>query len=195
MSGFGGLAGGVFMSVWGGLKRRRVYGVLVPMICGGLAEIVLGLSPFLYLSAVAGFLSAATSPLLNAHSQTIWQTQTPRELQGRVFSVRLIAQFTRLIGTVAAGWFTGPFDPRYVLAALGSLFAVFCVAQLFNPYLLRVEDKAWLDELAGEKADTARFADAEQGPVRVIRVAFAMSATSPVYLRLRKDCGSTANRR
>lgn len=152
MSGLGGLAGGVFMSVWGGLKRRRVYGVLVPMICGGLAEIVFGLSPFLYLSAVTGFVSSATSPLLNGHSQTIWQTQTPRELQGRVFSVRrLIAQFTRPVGTAAAGWLAGPFDPGYALAAMGLLLAVFCAAQLFNPYPLRVEDKAWLDELAGEK--------------------------------------------
>jgi MFS family permease len=152
MSGLGGLAGGVFVSVWGGLKRRRVYGVLVPMICGGLAEIVFGLSPFLYLSAIVAFLSAATSPLLNAHSQTIWQTQTPRELQGRVFSVRrLIAQFTRPIGTAVAGWLAGPFDPGYVLVVLGSLLAVFCVAQLFNPYLLRVEDKAWLDQLASDK--------------------------------------------
>jgi len=30
--------------------------------------------------------------------------------------------------------------------------------------------------------------------VRVMNVAFAMSATTPVYLRLRKDCGSAANR-
>lgn len=157
MSGLGGLAGGVFMSLWGGLKRKRVYGVLVPMICGGLAEIVFGLSPFLYLSAVVGFISAATSPLLNAHSQTIWQTQTPRELQGRVFSVRrLIAQFTRPIGTAVAGWLAAPFDPGHVLATLGSLLAVFCVAQLFNPYLLRVEDKAWLDQLAREQETRRR---------------------------------------
>jgi MFS transporter, DHA3 family, macrolide efflux protein len=26
MSGLGGLAGGAFMSLWGGLKRKRVYG-------------------------------------------------------------------------------------------------------------------------------------------------------------------------
>jgi hypothetical protein len=25
---------------------------------------------------------------------------------------------------------------------------LFCAAQLFNPFLLRVEDKAWLDRLA-----------------------------------------------
>jgi MFS transporter, DHA3 family, macrolide efflux protein len=29
---------------------------------------------------------------------------------------------------------------------------VFCVLQLFNPYLRRVEDKAWLDELAAKRA-------------------------------------------
>jgi hypothetical protein len=54
------------------------------MICGGVAEIVFGLSPFLYLSAVAGFVIAATSPLLSAHSQTIWQAQTPRVAGTRV---------------------------------------------------------------------------------------------------------------
>jgi hypothetical protein len=46
------------------------------------------------------------SPLLSAHSQTIWQTQTPRELQGRVFSVRRpIAQCTLPVGALSAGSF------------------------------------------------------------------------------------------
>jgi len=31
---------------------------------------------------------------------------------------------------------------------LGAVLTLFCVAQLFNPYLLRVEDKAYLDGLA-----------------------------------------------
>jgi hypothetical protein len=35
-----------------------------------------------------------------------------------------------------------------VLAALGALLVLFCTAQLFNPYLLRVEDKEWLDRMA-----------------------------------------------
>ncbi len=86
---------------------------------------------------------------MNSHSQAIWQTQTPRELQGRVFSVRrLIAQFTWPLGTALAGWAGGLFDPGLIVAILGILLAVFCLAQLFNPLLLRVEDKAWLDSLA-----------------------------------------------
>ena len=78
-----------------------------------------------------------------------WQPQTPRELQGGVFAVRrLIAQFTWPLSTALAGWLGGRFDPGLVVAVLGAVLVVFCVGQLFNPYLLRVEDKAWLDERA-----------------------------------------------
>lgn len=149
VTGLGGVAGGVFISTWGGLKRRRVYGVVVPMLLSGLAQVAFGLSPFIFLSAAVAFVSFAMGPLLNAHSQAIWQAQTPRELQGRVFSVRrLIAQFTWPLSTALAGWLAGAFNPGYVIAALGAVLTLFCAAQLFNPYLLRVEDKEWLDRLA-----------------------------------------------
>jgi len=42
------------------------------------------------------------------------------------------------------------------MAVLGALLVLFCVGQLFNPYLLRVEDKEFLDQMAlraaGERA-------------------------------------------
>lgn len=149
ISGVGGIVGGLLISAWGGLKARRVYGVLVPMIIAGFAQLVFGLSSLLYLTAAMVFLRSAMSPILNAHSQTIWQAQTPHELQGRVFAVRrLIAQFTFPMATVLGGWAGGVFDPGIVLAVLGAISVVFCIAQLFNPYLLRVEDKAWLEDLA-----------------------------------------------
>ena len=145
----GGVVGGLFISAWGGLKRRRVYGVIVSLIVSGLAQVVFGLSSWFYLAAGMLFVIEGMIPIMNSHSQTIWQTQTPRELQGRVFSVRrLIAQFTWPLSTVFAGWAGGVFDPGAVIAVLGAILAVFCTAQLFNPYLLKVEDKAWLDELA-----------------------------------------------
>jgi MFS family permease len=156
VGGLGGVVGGFFISAWGGLKRRRVYGVLVPMIIGGLAQIVFGLSGMLYLTAAMAFIVTGVIPILNAHSQTIWQTQTPRELQGRVFAVRrVIAQFTWPLSTALAGVTAGLFDPGLVMATLGGILVVFCIAQLFNPYLLRVEDKAWLDELAASRTPAA----------------------------------------
>src|SRR5262249_19325959 len=84
--GLGGVAGGLLVSWWGGLNRRRVYGVLVPMFAAGLIEAAYGLSPHILVTAVAAFAGAGMHPLLNAHSQAIWQTQTPKEMQGRVFA-------------------------------------------------------------------------------------------------------------
>jgi len=152
--GFGGLAGGLFISAWGGLKRKRVYGVLVPMVVAAVAEIVFGLSAALYLTAAMGFVMSAMIPIMNSHSQTIWQTQTPRELQGRVFSVRrVIAQFTWPLGTALAGLFGGLFDPGMVIAVLGALFLMFCIAQFFNPYMLKVEDKEAIEQMAAAREE------------------------------------------
>ena len=118
----GGVAGGIFITVWGGLKTRRVYGVVVPLIISGLAQIGFGLSSWLYFSALTVFVIDFMMPILNAHSQTIWQTQTPRELQGRVFAVRrLIAQFTWPLSAAFAGWAAGRFDPGMVVAVLGAV--------------------------------------------------------------------------
>ena len=106
-------------------------------------QIVYGLSPLLLISAAAAFLGAAMHPILNAHSQSIWQSQTPRELQGRVFSIRrLIAWAIMPMSTASAGALAGVLDPGTVFASLGLIWLLFCVAQLFNPYLLRVEDSA-----------------------------------------------------
>jgi MFS transporter, DHA3 family, macrolide efflux protein len=154
LGGIGGVTGGVLVSTWGGLKRRRIYGVLIPMLLTGVANIVFGSTPLLFVAAAAALTFSVMSTLLNAHSQTIWQTQTPRELQGRVFSVRrLIAQCTLPVGAISAGSLAGHFDPGHVLAALGLLLVLFCTAQLFNPYLLRVEDKEWLDQLAASSSE------------------------------------------
>jgi MFS transporter, DHA3 family, macrolide efflux protein len=148
----GGVLGGVLISSWGGLRHRRVLGVLVPMIVEGLAMITMGQSRWLYLSAAMFFVLDSLIPIMNAHSQAIWQIQTPRELQGRVFSVRrVIAQFTWPLSTAVAGWLGGLFDPGAVVSVLGVILIVFIVAQLFNPYLLRVEDKDYLEALAASR--------------------------------------------
>ena len=149
----GGVAGGLLISAWGGLKKRRVYGVVVALIFEGLVMIVLGWSPWLYLTAMMALVGHGMIPIMNAHSQAIWQTQTPRELQGRVFAVRrLIAQCSWPLSTALAGLIGGLFNPGTVIAVLGGILTLFCIAQLFNPYLLRVEDKAYLDRMAARQA-------------------------------------------
>lgn len=147
-AGAGGVAGGLLVSIWGGLRRQRIYGVLIPMILSGCATLALGLSQHLFLAVGGIFCSVFMAPLLNAHSQTIWQTQTPREIQGRVFAVRrLIAQCTVPLSSLLAGLLGGWLGPGPVIAGCGVTVAIFCLAQLFNPALRHVEDPALREQI------------------------------------------------
>ena len=132
LQGIGLLAGGVFVSVWGGLKSKPVYGVLVPMILQGIVIAIFGLSSAFYLSAAMIVLLSASIPMMNVHSQAIWQSQTPPELQGRVFAFRrVIAQFTGPMGTAFAGWAGGIIEPATILTIFGLGLAVIAVSQFF----------------------------------------------------------------
>lgn len=147
--GLGGVVGGFIVSFWGGLKTRRIYGVLIPLGCAALTLVGFGLTGMLFVAAGMALIRGLASPVIDAHSAAIWQTQTPRELQGRVFSFRrLIAQCTYPLGTLLAGLFGGRANPGNIVAVLGAILALFCFAQLFNPMMLRIEDKEWLDTLA-----------------------------------------------
>ena len=55
---------------------------------------------------------------------------------------------------------------------LGGVLVIFCVVQLFNPNLLRVEDKAWLDNMAASRAGTPvpTPAQVEEDVIREARV-------------------------
>ncbi|HVB09633.1 MAG TPA: MFS transporter, partial [Bacillota bacterium] len=145
----GGLLGGAAVSAWGGLRNRRILGVLVPLIFLGAGQLAFGLSRSLYLAAAMLAVQFAAGPVANAHSHAIWQGQVPPALQGRVFAVRrLIAQFTAPAGAALAGWAGAAFNPGTVVAVLGVALAVFCLGLLFSQSLHRVEDRAWLDSLA-----------------------------------------------
>jgi len=153
----GGVAGGFAISTWGGLKKRRVYGILIPLVVSGAAQVVYGLSGMLFLTIAAAALIAAMIPVANSHSQAIWQHQTPRELQGRVFAVRrVIAQFTYPLSTAMAGWASAKLNPGSAMAALGVVAFVVTLTQIFNPALVRVEDKEWLDRMAAIRTGTGQ---------------------------------------
>lgn len=152
-SSMGALAAGFLLTMWGGLKRHRVFGVVVPLLVVGLLMAAFGLSRWIYVSTVIGILIGMVFPVANVHSQAIWQSQVPRELQGRVFSVRrVIAQGLGPVGMTLAGLLTGRFDPGVVLTVFGVILTTFCFLQLFNPHLLRVEDKEYLDRMADKAA-------------------------------------------
>jgi DHA3 family macrolide efflux protein-like MFS transporter len=101
--GVGMLLGGLLMTATGGPKRR-IYGVLGGWAAFSLCFIVVGIRPNLWLVGAGVLLWYIAIPVINASSQTIWQSKTPRDVQGRVFAVRrMIAQFTVPIGDFSAG--------------------------------------------------------------------------------------------
>jgi DHA3 family macrolide efflux protein-like MFS transporter len=99
----GGVAGGIFMSVWSGFKRR-VHGVLVGWAVGSLGLMLLGIGQGLLLWLPSMFLTSLVSPLVNTSNQAIWQSKVAPDVQGRVFSARrLIAWFSNPISPIIAG--------------------------------------------------------------------------------------------
>jgi MFS family permease len=138
--GIAGVVWGTVVTAWGGLKKRRVYAVLLPLLMAALLQVGLGLSSSLYLSAVLIFMLVGMGVVMGMHMAAILQAQTPRELQGRVSAVRrVIVQSGGPVGTALAGLLAGIFAPGVLLASFGALLAAYCVIQLFNTQLLNVE--------------------------------------------------------
>jgi MFS family permease len=151
----GGIVGGIVMTAWGGFRSRRFLGVLLPVLAIGCLEVGVGLSHALYLTAALLALVTLAEPLVRAHAQAIWQSQTPPELQGRVIAVRtLVAGALIPAGSAAAGWAGGLFGPGAVIVILGAVLAAFGVAQLFNTWLWRMDE-----ELGASRATAPVSAD------------------------------------
>lgn len=99
----GGVAGGIAMSAWGGFKRR-VHGVLAGWIMSSFFLSLVGVTTWIPLWIGALALSTLFSPLINGSNQALWQSKVPPDVQGRVFSARmLIAWMTNPISPLIAG--------------------------------------------------------------------------------------------
>lgn len=122
---FGGVAGGLIMSTWGGPKRK-VKGVLLGMSGESiLGPVVIGLSRAVPGWAVGSFMSQLFIPIINGSNQAIWQSKVPPAVQGRVFATRrMIAQISFPVAIL----FAGPLADRIFEPAMssdGALAAVF----------------------------------------------------------------------
>lgn len=100
----GGVAGGLLMSAWGGSKRK-IHGVLLGWVFFNLLGVIpMGLGRSLPIWALASFFLTFFVPVTNSSNQAIWQAKVAPDVQGRVFSVRmLIAWFINPLASLAAG--------------------------------------------------------------------------------------------
>jgi hypothetical protein len=103
VAGFGMLAGGLVMSMWGG-PRRRVAGLLGFLLLQGVILPFGGLRASAPLIAAGAFIYLFAVPILNGTSQALWQSKVAPDLQGRVFAVRrLVALSTLPLAYLIAG--------------------------------------------------------------------------------------------
>jgi len=100
----GGLVGGLVMSAWGGPKRR-VHGVLMGFALASLLDgVLMGVGRGVSVWVVAAFCGAFFIPIINGSNQAIWQAKVAPDVQGRVFSVRmLIAWLVNPVAMLIAG--------------------------------------------------------------------------------------------
>lgn len=102
---FGGIAGGILLSIWGG-PRRRVFSILL----GGVGACLLGVTGLgvgrgVFVWGVASFFFAFFEPFVEGGNLAVWQSKVDVGVQGRVLSARrLMVQVPFLLGTAASGW-------------------------------------------------------------------------------------------
>jgi hypothetical protein len=97
------LAGRLLMAFWKG-PEQRVRAILATLVLQGAALLLGGLRPDALLIATAAFLYLACVPVINACSQTIWQSKVPLSMQGRVFAIRqMVATSSLPLATLVVG--------------------------------------------------------------------------------------------
>lgn len=103
IGGSGLLLGGLIMGIWGGPKRR-VAGILVFMLAGGVLLFLHGLAPSAILIGIVAPVFLFTWPVINASSHAILQTKVVPDMQGRVFALsHMITQSSRPLAALIAG--------------------------------------------------------------------------------------------
>jgi DHA3 family macrolide efflux protein-like MFS transporter len=144
VSGFGMIAGGILLTIWGGFKKK-IYTSILGIVGLGVGILGLGLAPAsLFWVGVIGYgISGVMLPFANGPIMAIMQAYVPHEMQGRVFTllnscVGIMMPLSMLAAAPVAGWIgvRGWF-------ILGGVITTFMgIGSFFVPSLMHIEDKA-----------------------------------------------------
>ncbi len=130
VAGLGLISGSLTLSAWGGPKRQ-LRGLLLFELASALAFVLMGLRPNLVLVASAALIAHFTLAFVSSLNETLWQGQTPPNVQGRVFALKqAVIKAAKLLAYIAAGALADRvvdplLQPGGMLAgSLGNLFGV-----------------------------------------------------------------------
>ena len=99
------ISSSLIMSTWKGFDKH-VVGVVVGMTIGYIGVIITVLAPVgnFAVMGIGVFMLGFLLPIVNVSSETIWAATVPREILGRVYSVRrTVAQISNPIATLLVG--------------------------------------------------------------------------------------------
>ena len=102
--GFGGLASGAVLSIWGGPRRqiRAIFLCVIGTMISG--PIILGIGTHVVTWAVGAFCLVFFAQLAAGMNGIIWQNKVPHDVQGRVFAYRgMLGMIASPIGMILAG--------------------------------------------------------------------------------------------
>jgi hypothetical protein len=102
--GLGGVVGGLLVSVWGG-PQRRIHGVLLgAALSFFLGDVLFAAGRGVIVWTLAALCGSFFIPLIISANRSIWQTQVPLAVQGRVFAVQgMLQQLSMPVGYLIAG--------------------------------------------------------------------------------------------
>ncbi len=142
-TGFGTLAGGLILGLWGGFKNR-VFTMLLGLILDGLAIILISFStPQAFgLALVAIFCVGFLETIVIGLNGAIFQAIIPPDVQGRVFALLMsLAQVSAPLGLIVAGPFADRFGITTWWMLTGLIIGGMGVAAFFIPSVVRIEEK------------------------------------------------------
>ncbi|MBN1303538.1 MAG: MFS transporter [Anaerolineales bacterium] len=141
--GFGVIAGGLLLSVWGGFKKKIITSLL-GIIGIGLGILVVGLAPAnLFSLAIIGlFISGSMNPIANGPLMALLQTKVRPDMQGRVMALTMSAASAMMpISLMIAG----PISDRLGIRVWYWFGGVTCLligmAAFFVPAIINIENK------------------------------------------------------
>lgn len=140
--GFGGVLGGIAVSLLGLPRMRRTLIMGLSLVVLGLGEVIAGVSTTVWGLALGMFVGESLVGPLNTASYTLWQTLTPPQMLARALATRrFIAQGAFPLGTAISGWLAVRAEPWVVVAGSGALMAVFATVQMLRPGFATLEDR------------------------------------------------------